>query len=101
MSQLPNGDGSHMPSSKPEIHDDFDFDNEDLPTGMRRLVEATPPAIQPFAEMAAKEHRGMLRMFRELNVTMRAIKLIGALVAFAIFVSPAIYWMISHIKVTP
>ena len=89
-----------MPSSKPELSD-FDFDNEDFPTGMKRLLDLAPPHIQPFAEMAAKEHRGMLRMFRELIVTMRAIKLIGIFVGLAIFVSPAIYWMISHIKVTP
>lgn len=100
MSTVPNGDGPKMSASKPDLTD-FEFDNEDLPTGMRRLVELAPPHIQPFAEMAAKEHRGMLRMFRELIVTMRAVKIIGWFVVGAITVSPAIYWLISHIKVSP
>lgn len=98
---MTNGAHPKMPTpSKPDLPD-FDFDNEELPTGMKRLVDVAPPHLQPFAEMAAKEHRGMLRMFREVIVTLRAIKLIGYLVALAIFVSPAIYWIISHIKVTP
>ncbi len=96
---LPNGDGSKMPGSKPDLPD-FEFDNEDLPTGMRRLVELAPPHIQPVAEMAAKEHRGMLRMFREGIVILRAIKIIGWFVGVAFVVSPVIYWLLSHIKVS-
>lgn len=89
-----------MAASAPDLDE---FDQEDIPTGVKILIGYVPEQARPFAEMFAKEHYAALRMVRDIRSILRGLRLlaiVGSVIgSVLVVVGAVIAWLLVHVEV--
>ncbi len=92
-----------MTEAMPSHHDLADFDQEEIPTGVQRLILQVPENVRPYAEQVGRQHVAMLRIFREMVALLRAIKLmLWMMPIVSTFIATVIgvaWWLYLHIEI--
>lgn len=85
-----------MTASAPDLDE---FDQEDIPTGVKLLIAAVPMGVRPFAEAMAKEHYAMLKTVRDIRSLLRLIRILLFLMPAVSAVVVAIVWVLFHVEI--
>lgn len=89
-----NGKNPKMADSIP----DFSAidDSEDLPTGIKNIMEIVPKEHRPMAEIVYREHRWNHRFLKKLDKTLGSIRILMYLGPASVVAFEAIRWFWTH-----
>ena len=85
-----------MSASTPDFGE---FDQEDIPTGVTKLLALVPEPVRPYAEQLALQHLAMVKLFKSLDALLRTIRILLWLMPVISVVGAVIVWAFLHLEV--